>query len=409
MQPVRSTVGLLRPRLRFSWRWLLDSPLLLATWFCILVGTVVAVRVAAVLRANTVTQRAVRATLTELAAESAATQLTGSAESDAEPADTLRVADLECTLARDETGTRGRLTVDSRRMRQAVFDFDLLPGGAPELLGVPVASASSAMPPDLLAEARLVRRDQLPLLRADVFDIAGSAAMTDAICRDDGIALLRLPTGTDRPDFVLGRGRSEQEVRVPASGVVLVDGNLWLDDGNRPLVLALPRDLTLLVRGNVYLGRSLHVHGGGRLVVVALAVPGQCYRDVDGSGRWSVGDELIGAGGPDYRGPQEGTGRVVLGVGAVVPDAMFLEIGVMAQADLGLGVQRVRLDGPVLLCHGCSRRPGVRGELTVTGEGLPDVARELVPGFAVHGAPRPGLLRRVQVGGLPLYPATPAR
>lgn len=402
MQPLKPRR---RPRQLLAWqlRLLLDQPLLLAIWFAVGVAAAVAAAVIAAAGAATAVQTEARIAMADLMAE--ATALAAVA-GDAVPR--LRLGPTACSLLPRQDGGEPRLLVEGQGLRRRVYGFEVLPGGAPAALALPFAYAGDPPPPGLAPQAEPIDRALLPRLAADLPDTAQAPASTGAITADDSIALLRLRSGTDRRDYQLGRGDAcELPLRAPGSGVVAVDGNLWIDAGARPLRLRLDRDLTLVVRGNVYVGRSVLVRGG-RLLLVAVAEPGQQFRDLDGDCRWSSGDQLL-AGSAPYRGPQEGSGGVFLGFADVRPQRLQLDLGLVVQGELHLAAAEVQSCGPILLFHGCTRAPGTRGRLLVAAERLPLVDRELVPGFAVSGPPRPGLLRLLHDDGVPLYPAAPAR
>lgn len=408
MQSVKMRPSLPRQRLIFRLRWLFDSPLLMAVWACVTVAAVVASRVATVAHDVACTQYQLRSTLADLAAESAAMRAVAADHPNAPGVE--HIGSARCTVsAPAEAVTPQCVVVELPGQRTRTYVFDVLPGGSPPALGIPFAYAGGRLPPLLLRQAVALPAAAMPQVSSDIERLAAPPTMTGAIAADDSVALLRLPAGTDRPDFVLGRSGDEITVRVPDGGTVLVDGNLWVDAGNQPLELVLTGDLTILVRGNVYLGRSVAVRGGGRLLLVALAAPGLAFRDLDDNCRWSPGDDLLAPSRPPYRGPQEGSGSVWIGFAKVRPETMYFDLGFVVQGELHLAVDQARAFGPVLLHHGCTLAAGARGSLAVTAEHLPQVDRELVPGFVTNGPPRPGLLRRVEDDGQTLYPASSAR
>jgi hypothetical protein len=224
--------------------------------------------------------------------------------------------------------------------------------------------------------------------------------------RDPGIALTRLPAGTDRDDFVLGAGNLEPTA--DAGGAVhFVRGNLWVDCGPEPLRLSLPRDLTLVVAGNVYLGRSIAVAGPGRLTIAAQVADGVAFADVDGNGRWSTGDQL--RSDDAFSGPMEGAGAVYLGLPREGAEHLCFDVGLVVGGELHLAADRALVRGPVVLSFGGTVLPGRRGRLVVAGWSAPLHETGLLPGFAAVGSPRPGPLRLRGGGDQPLYVAAPTR
>jgi hypothetical protein len=261
---------------------------------------------------------------------------------------------------------------------------------APAALGVPFACAREAsLPPGWPQPARL---DAPPLLPDAAL---GSGVGIGAFTRDDGIGLLRLPAGTDRDDYrLLGRDEPARW-NVPPSGMAAVDGNLWLDAAPSPLTVVLERDFTLVVRGNFYALRPLHVAGPGRLCIVATVAAGTPFCDRNFDGRWSSGDELTTPAAQQFSGPLEGSGGAWFGLPGLRLDTLDLHCGVVVAGALHVAAERVRIDGPLVLGYGAVIASGARGELDATGARLPRVQRELVPGFLSTGRPRPSKLRPV--------------
>jgi hypothetical protein len=167
-----------------------------------------------------------------------------------------------------------------------------------------------------------------------------------------------------------------------------------------------PRDLVVVVRGNLYLERSLRVQGPGRLLFVTTAQgAGKSFVDADGNGRWSGGEPVLGSA--TFDGPIEGAGNVYCGGAAEA--RVESSAGLVAAGELHLRGD-ASFAGPVVLAHGLTvlRRPS---RLHAMGEWCFQSEREGVPGFVAHGASRPSLLRHREsipasaatMGQQPLY------
>src|SRR5690606_30943722 len=78
---------------------------------------------------------------------------------------------------------------------------------------------------------------------------------------DREVAFLHLPAGTDRADYRLGEP-PDVIAPPPHLQVAEVPGNLWILPGARALRFDLRAPLTIVVRGHVYLGRSIRGTGG---------------------------------------------------------------------------------------------------------------------------------------------------
>lgn len=273
-----------------------------------------------------------------------------------------------------------------------VFRCEHLDGGAAPALALAFAVAGDRPMPPGVPEPVRIAADDFPrsLLPARVPGSARGAGLE----LDAALALLRLATGTDADDFVLGRGRDHCRLTGPADGMVVVDGNLWVDAAPTPLTVELERDTTLLVRGNIYLGRSIAVEGTGRLWLVALAEPGMPLRDLDHNGRWSPGDELLVPG--PFRGPMEGAGGVWLGLPGARCVALEVAAGLVVGGELHLAADAAHVSGTLLVRHGVTAA-AAGGHLRASGVRCPDVRREQVPGFPPAGPPRPGRLLPVTV------------
>ena len=281
--------------------------------------------------------------------------------------------------------------------------YDLLAGGMPRAFGqafsvlerstsTPRLDSVTASPPVPLPE------DQWPRLDSTVFDLSPDNWLrTGILSRNASIALLRLPAGTDRPDFVLG-SRSEilLSPTIPPSGVVRLDGHLWVEPDGKPLVLELSADLTIAVRGNLYLGRSIHVRGPGRLVLIVVRRRGDMFRDLDLDGRWSEGDELLTTHDGPFQGSTDGSGTVYIGLPAnnPVPDRIRLDAALVADGEVHIQISVAEVWGALAVGHGVTGA-GEGCRLLTSGLLLPDTHREQVPGLQPRGRPRPGILRRL--------------
>ncbi len=374
-----------RPRAPFHWRWLVDSPLLLASWASFVLVVLALRPVAAALRAAEAVQAETDQAQARLCAEQVAADLLRAGEVDLGRSDAVvvRLGSLVCTAT--PAGDGGlRVAVQGRAGRAHEFWCEALPGGAPAALREPLTVFGAApLPPDLAAAPRppAAARPRLLVPERHV-----EALSTLGFARDPAVGLLHLAAGTDAEDLTWGAGRAELALE-PATGVVVVPGNLWLC-GTGPLTLRLARDLTVVVRGNLYLGRSVTVVGPGRLLLATDAAAGRPFADRDGNGRWSAGDGLLGP--EPFRGPIEGAGGVWLGLPGEPGPVLEVGAGLLVDGELHLNADTT-VHGPVVLGHGVTRlADGVA--LRPTGRRLPDVERGRVPGLRPEGAPRPGRL-----------------
>ena len=281
------------------------------------------------------------------------------------------------------------------------FGYDLLRGGMPRAFGQAFSALErststrrrnsiTASPPVPLPE------DQWPRLDPSVFDLSpNNWRRTGILSKNASIALLRLPAGTDRTDFVLGsRRKILLRATIPPSGVVRLDGHLWVEPDDKPLVLELSADLTIAVRGNLYLGRSIHVRGPGRLVLIVVRRRGDMFRDLDLDGRWSEGDELLTAHDRPFQGSTDGSGTVYIGLPAdnPVPDRIRLDAALVADGEVHIQTSVAEVWGALAVGYGVTgAADGCR--LLTPGLLLPDTHRERVPGVQPRGRPRPGVLR----------------
>lgn len=386
----------LRPRrARFDWRWIVDSPIVVATWASVVMCLLAIVQVARSLRdADRVRARSGQV-LARIAAEDAAARL---ADAHAGPVpDVVTVGGVAVRV--EAFGDQWLLTSELGCGESWQFVCPRLPGASPSAFGrsqtavEPAAAAGEGLPP--LDPAQLACAwwaDQVPAFRRDV-----------------GIALLHLPAGTERDDFVIDPKRPRLGLHGEAE-LVQVPGHLWIEPGSRPLRLSLQRDLTLVVHGNLYIGRSIEIDGPGRLVMVACASPeARGFVDRDGDGRWSPGEPTCDE--QPFSGAAEGGGNAFLGLASAV-EPLSLAAGLVVHGEIHLS-RTVRVEGPVVWNHGVTRLGGSAPDLVTTGTRLFVAERECVPGFLVAGRSRPGLLRPVQANRAddeePLYLATPGR
>jgi hypothetical protein len=296
-------------------------------------------------------------------------------------------------------GERLHLRADVGEQRLE-FSFARLAGATPPVFGRALTVAASASAPSDWG-ATVALPEELPQLGAAARE---RTALPSWLVADPGVALLRLAGGTDREDFSLRLGGSPDRPFVPpATGVVLVDGNLWIDAAGETLSLGLRRDLTLVVRGNAYIGSSIRVDGCGKLTIVTTGDGGVAFVDRDGNGRWSTGDELRGA--EQFFGPMEGAGNVRLGLRPDGRGTLELDVGLVATGLVTVAAERAIVHGPVVMHRGGASIG--EGRLEATGRRLPCLRRAALPGFVPVGRPRASPLREAR--GEPLYPATPAR
>jgi len=299
------------------------------------------------------------------------------------------------------------IEVRGRNQRYYSYRCDMLAGAAPKGLGYPLSMRKSVL------EARTdLRRwideqpDLVPTLMKDA-DLPGLIEVPNAVSpyavgsaglrRDDSLALLRTPSGTDLQDHVFAVNEDGVcQPRVPRSGMIRLPGHLWVDRGRKPLVIELSRALTVVARGNIYIGRSVFVSGPGKLTLVAHRSDSELFADRDADGRWSPGDTLLT--GERYRGPVEGTGAIYLGLpphgtDPHRPDSpveLTIAASLYAQGEVHVLASRSEIHGALVMEQGltCFGTPA----LVLPGNRLPNTQRERVPGFQSNGVRRPGLL-----------------
>lgn len=389
------------PRARFQWAWLIDSPLLIAAWVAMVMGLLTLVQVARALReADRVRERA-NEVLARVAAEAAVAGLS------ADAAVPVEVAIGSVTVRIESAADDWLLTVALPHGERSRFRCARLPGAAPAVLGRPLS----------LGEPSAVERwggcawqpGEAPDLDPAALAQAWSADRLPAFRRDVGIALIYCAAGTERDDYVVASGSPDLGLPAEAS-LVVVPGHLWIPPGNEPWRLYVGRDLTVVVQGNLYVGRPIEVDGPGRLLFVTAPVAGAMpFVDGDGNGRWSPGEPSCD--GRPFQGAVEGAGSAYLGL-ATAATSIEIGAGLVVGGQLHLRADS-RVDGPVALAHGVTQLGGGNGRLLATGARLFDPGRERVPGFLVQGPARHGRLRpwaaNCEVPEEPLYLAAPGR
>jgi hypothetical protein len=380
-----------RRRRTAGWWRFLCSPLLLAMAASFVIAMVLLHDVAAALRAAELLRADVALARARVLADAALLRAPGEA--------------MPAGVTRQRVAAGWAVVVDAESSAPVRFFADELPGAGPAAFGQ-VCSLRDPAPALSVAPAAA-------LLAAPNLDpVALRQAVRPELCpalqRDASIALMHRAVGTDGDDFVLAPGKAVADLTV-AGHLVSVPGHLWIEPGLRPLEVEVPRDLTVVVHGNIYLGRSLRTRGAGRLVLVA-AVTGDAvaYADRDGNGQWSAGDGLLT--GDRFQGPVEGAGSIYVGLRAL-PLGIDCSAALVAAGQLHLATD-ARIAGPVIGSGLSALGPG-RPRLHAAGDWLFQPDRERIPGFATAGAPRPSLPRamqnRARLGDQTLYLSTVAR
>lgn len=382
-------------RSRWHWRWLLDSTFVVAVWVGMLAVTMVVARASASLYAESRLQAAIDRELAALVAEQAAFASAEPVAGNSLLGGRINTrAGVTCSVSAGIEPGQLMLRPDLRDDDGPTFGCRLLSGTPSPALSVPfaVCGGRSELPAGLPEPTRFPAEAMPRLVAAAAAPAAfGAVALCGAIVRDDAIAMVRLPSGTDGDDYVLGGIGSVDQLTVPSSGVIGVPGNLWLDGAKGPLMLRLERDALLVVHGNLYVSRSLQVIGKGRLYVFVVGRDGAMFRDLDGNYRWSRGDEMLTS--DDFHGAIEGSGSVWFGLPAQQERRLELDASIVVAGELHLGVAVATLNGPLVLRHGVTRIGGAAGALVVTGARLPEIARQALPGFALSGPTRPSRLQ----------------
>ncbi len=391
-----------RERRLVTWLGVTVSPMLVAVVVTFAVAMAMLHEVARVVRRSQEVRYRADVVRAHIAAEAALVQRCAAAAGEqAVPGDAAVVTSVE--------GGPQTMLVEVRLPEGACHWFEgrELSGAAPMAFGRPFASTSeqalSRISGGLLLDAVTTPRfDQNAVARAVRADTM------PAFRRDQGVALQHWQAGTDGDDFVLGRGK---RIELAAAGnLIVVPGHLWIEPCAAPLEIHLQTDLVIVVRGNLYVGRSLRVVGGGRLLL-ATAVPdgASAFVDRDCNGRWSEGDALLDR--PRFAGQIEGGGNVYVGH-AGSGARIECDVGVFVRGELHVRVDS-RLAGPLVLAHGVTFVCAT-ARVCAAGEWRFDPERERVPGFVTSGPARPSLLRyaggkRPPVPKQALYLSVPAR
>lgn len=364
-----------------SWHQALGSPLLVSALVIAVFATLVAARAIGALQLAEHLRDQAQLELLHLASEQSAAAALASGRAVVE----LDAGGGMCASANAMLAD-GRIAVRARAgQTTAHFNCSVLAGQTPESFGHPLVAAEDLGPiPTGWPKPWRVSRAELPQPAVAGRSDVQLAARHPMLARDGGIALLRLLAGTDAEDYVLGRAAAGSEPQAwRRGGVVTVDGNLWVDRGGPPLELDLEEDLTIVVNGNLYLGRSLLLSGPGRLTLVTLA------------------------GTRAAPSPIEGTGEVFVGLpGAGLLAELQCDATIVVGSSLYVSAHRIVLRGSLVLGSGATIAEGCRGELDCSGWSAPDLGRSALPGFASTGTPRAGRLRP---GYDSLYLAAPSR
>ena len=314
-------------------------------------------------------------------------------------------------LVKTEWSQELEIAVTTGRGKNYYYTCELLPGAAPRSLASPLSIRHDVVVfrPKLQSWLRSNLDVHLNPMNEDqtldtVLDLGTGARIVthpsssekDQIRTHDSIGLLRLDAGTDRRDFCVGTVEAGTwRPRVPSSGVIVVDGNLWFQRSDKALNVELESSLTVVVNGNIYFGRSIVVaRGKGRLILVAnnSGLPG--FRDMDGSGGWSVGDRAISAdtirSDDSYSGPVEGVGAIYLGLpGDTLGPHLEVFGSLVAGGEIYVSTA-ASVHGALVVGQGITWFGD--SELHLPGDRLPNTQREKVPGFKRSGHKRPGLL-----------------
>lgn len=258
----------------------------------------------------------------------------------------------------------------------------MLPGDSPRPLALH-RSAECERTLRALAGGERLAAASWPRLRPGALRDAAVANRLLGFRRDAEIALRTFRSGTDREDYVLDPPPGSFSV---GGDLLLVDGNLWIPEDRR---LHLPRDLVVVVRGNVYLRGSLHVDGVGHLIVMTLCPKGDVvFRDCDASGGWSLGDSLVDA--EAFAGAVEGGGGVWIGT----PDTkrpVCCDAALLIEGELHLAATGI-VNGPLSLRHDVTFGPDGQLRRDAGAEWTMAAGRAHLPAFEMVGVARPGPL-----------------
>ncbi len=382
------------------WRALVDSPLLVATWVAIVVVFGAVFEVAQALGRAHATRTGATQALAHAAAETALLRRASGEWT----MPSARIGDVQLAVGNRAGEWFVTAAVDGRSLAFRAAD---LPGASPGVFERPCSYVDRSLVAPTVGCR--IESGELPRLDERVLSEAERADQCAMLRRDGGVALLTFETGTERDDFVFDAARTSSEVSVTRD-LVVVPGHLWIQPCDRPLHFVLQKDLVVVVRGNLYVGRSIEVTGRGRLVFATCVDPDAAvFADIDGNGRWSPGDRLRRSA--EFRGPMEGTGNVYLGLRGE-PSALRVDAGIVVAGEAHLAAD-AHVAGPVVLSFGVTESRSRPCRLVPEGRWSFQVEREVVPGFVVHGGRRPGVLRDAADPGSSreqaLYVATPAR
>lgn len=229
-------------RFAFSWSWIFGSPLLLASCAAAVLGLFVVGRALQAVQVAERLRGEMRGEVVRLAAENAAV-----AAATDDPRGILLDAGGGIRAVATARRNGSTIDLDARSDELLVrYTCAALDGGALSLFGRALVAADDIELPAGWPAALRVARAELPRLRGAVPTSTVGAPREQLLTRDRGLALLRLPAGTDAEDFVLGRLPVAERGR-SAGGLIRVDGNLWIDRGDAPLELDLGGDLTIAV------------------------------------------------------------------------------------------------------------------------------------------------------------------
>ncbi len=307
----------------------------------------------------------------------------------------------ECraTLSTQEQGGVIDLTVKREGGRTHYYTSSVLLGAAPRALGVRLSLCESARDRVMDIGSRSLEGGAEPTwLSAECFPKIeiGEAPDVDhgayGISQSDSVALLRLPSGTDARDYTFATDLAcKVRLHVPARGVLRIKGNLWVDESGPDIQIELHRSLTIVVQGNIYLGRSLRVRGGGRLILVAQQT-GANFIDHNLDGRWAAGEGIGFAARGDGR--IEGSGALYVGLPSrpALTSRLHCDASIVCQGEAYFLAEAARFCGSLALAGGWLQYRHL-ADLSFSGEQVGMVQRVLIPGFAVNGAARPALLR----------------
>ncbi len=318
------------------------------------------------LRSSAELGRTRTATVAVLAAEEAAAQAV--VDDLRQPATYRTSWDLAVRVVPSKTGPRALELNIAALGRELRFGCEVLAGAAPVCFAHAFTSSNAEIPAWVAAKEPHI--GDLPTLGPVV-----TGPLPPEVVADADVALLQLPAGTDRTDFVLGRDASRIRVISGRGGVKVVPGNLWVPPGDGPLVFVVDVPMTIHVTGNIYLGRSLCVEGPGALTLTAGLF---ARASADSAPLEGEGDVHLGW----PRGTTNEGSPAPLAVGAhlvVRGNCIARASGATVHGAFVLGGRFVRAT------------PGASVE--ISGRHLANVDRLRIPGFAVAGSPRPGHLR----------------